>query len=64
MLVELNEMLGRIKGALQSYKRVLIACRKPTVEEFKSYVRECVIGFLIIGLIGFLFYLIFAVLRI
>lgn len=60
----MSEIFRKIKGALESYKRVLIACKKPTLEEYKTYLRECIIGVLIIGLLGFLFYLIFAVLRI
>jgi protein translocase SEC61 complex gamma subunit len=57
-------MFRRIKETLENYKRVLMACSKPTMDEFKSYLKECVVGVLIIGLIGFLFYLIFTVVRI
>lgn len=57
-------MLTKIKNVLENYRRVLAACSKPTMDEFKSYLKECVIGVLIIGLIGFLFYLIFSVIRI
>ncbi|MDI6806811.1 MAG: protein translocase SEC61 complex subunit gamma [Candidatus Aenigmarchaeota archaeon] len=57
-------MFRKIKDTLGNYKRVLIACSKPTMDEFKSYLKECVVGVLIIGFIGFLFYLVFSVLRI
>jgi protein translocase SEC61 complex gamma subunit len=60
----LSNILKKIKETLESYKRVLIACKKPTMEEYKIYLKECLIGTLIIGLIGFLFYLIFTILRI
>jgi protein translocase SEC61 complex gamma subunit len=60
----LSDLFKRVKETLESYKRVLIACKKPDLEEYKSYLKECLIGTLIIGLIGFLFYLIFSILRI
>ncbi len=54
-------LVERLAEKLGCYRRVLTACRKPDREEFVGYLKECLVGTLIIGLIGFLFYLIFAV---
>lgn len=48
----------KIKERLENYKRVLKIATKPSKEEFLSTVRICTIGILVIGLIGFLIYLI------
>jgi len=47
-----------IKEKLQSYKRILSIAKKPTVEEFKDTSRVCAIGIAIIGVIGFVLYMI------
>ncbi len=47
-----------IKETLSRYKRVLILARKPDKKELKETARICGIGFMIMGLIGFVFYLI------
>ena len=49
-----------IKQGLKKYIRVLRVARKPTSKEIKTVLRICGIGFLIIGTIGFIFYLISA----
>ncbi|MDI6798475.1 MAG: protein translocase SEC61 complex subunit gamma [Candidatus Aenigmarchaeota archaeon] len=48
----------RIKETLQNYKRVLSISKKPDREEFFSTARICLIGIGIIGIIGFLIYMI------
>jgi len=47
-----------IKETLTKYKRVLLVARKPDVDELEETARICGIGFIIMGIIGFLFYVI------
>ena len=47
-----------IRETLKRYRRVLQVAKKPTMMELKRTTRICGIGFIIIGVIGFLFYLI------
>ena len=47
-----------IKETLIRYKRVLQIARKPDKDELKETIRICGIGVLIIGVIGFIFYII------
>jgi len=47
-----------IRETLKKYKRVLMIARKPDMKELKETSRICGLGFLIIGIIGFIFYLI------
>lgn len=48
----------KIKETLDNYKRVLKISHKPSKDEFLSAARICVIGMIVIGMIGFLVYLI------
>lgn len=48
----------KIRETLQNYKRVLIIASKPSKDDFLSAARICAIGTIIIGMLGFLFYLI------
>ena len=47
-----------VRETLKRYRRVLQVAKKPTMIELKRTTRICGIGFIIIGVIGFLFYLI------
>ena len=47
-----------IKETLTKYKRVLMIARKPDSKELKETARICGLGFLIMGVIGFVFYLV------
>jgi protein translocase SEC61 complex gamma subunit len=47
-----------IRETLTKYKRILIIARKPDKEELKDTARVCGIGFLLIGVVGFIFYLV------
>lgn len=47
-----------VKETLKKYKRVLILARKPDSKELKDTARICGIGFFIVGIMGFIFYLI------
>lgn len=47
-----------IRKTLTRYKRVLILARKPDSKELKDTARICGIGFFIIGIMGFVFYVI------
>lgn len=46
-----------IKETLKRYRRVLVLARKPDKKELKETARICGIGFMIMGLMGFIFYL-------
>jgi len=54
----------RIKEKIREYQRVLQVARKPTKEEFIATAKICVIGLLLIGIVGFLIFLIFVLLGI
>jgi protein translocase SEC61 complex gamma subunit len=43
---------------LSRYRRVLILARKPDKKELKETARICGMGFMLMGLIGFIIYLI------
>ena len=47
----------KIKERLQSYKRVLQISKKPTLEDLKDTARICAIGIVLIGVVGFVLYL-------
>ena len=47
-----------IRETLTRYKRVLMVARKPDTKELKETARICGIGILLIGFIGFIFYII------
>ena len=49
----------RIKEYLAECYRVLLVTKKPTKIEFKTVVKVSGLGILIIGLIGFLFHLMY-----
>jgi len=48
----------KIKETLDNYKRVLKICHKPSREDFSSAARICTIGMILMGMIGFLVYLV------
>jgi protein transport protein SEC61 subunit gamma-like protein len=48
----------RIRERLESYKRVIKISRKPDKDELLTTAKICAIGVLLIGAIGFIFYLI------
>lgn len=50
--------LGDIKSKIQKYIRVLKITKKPSKEEFLAALKITGIGVLLIGLIGFIIYLI------
>ena len=47
-----------IRETLTKYKRVLMIARKPDSKELKETTRICGLGFFIVGIIGFIFYLV------
>lgn len=51
-------MKFNLKETLVKYRRVLQVAKKPSIEDMKEVLRICGIGFLIIGAIGFIFYLV------
>ncbi len=50
----------KVKEALNDYKRVLSVAKKPTWDDLKETIRVCGIGIAVIGVIGFAFFLLFA----
>lgn len=47
-----------LKERIKNYIRILSIARKPEKDEFLSTLRICLIGIGVIGIIGFIFYLI------
>ena len=47
-----------LRDTLQEYKRVFNLTRKPTWEELKTIIKVTGLGILVIGLIGFLVFMI------
>lgn len=47
-----------IRETLTRYKRVLMIARKPDLKELKDTARICGIGIILVGFIGFVFYII------
>jgi protein transport protein SEC61 subunit gamma-like protein len=47
-----------LKETIAKYRRVLVLAKKPTKEELIRTSRICGIGFLVMGVMGFVFYLI------
>ncbi len=54
----LSKMKLKIREKLDKYIRILKIARKPDKSEFLDTTKVCIIGSLIIGIIGFIFYLI------
>ncbi|MFH8132496.1 MAG: protein translocase SEC61 complex subunit gamma [Candidatus Aenigmatarchaeota archaeon] len=48
----------RIREKIENCKRIIAMTKKPDFKEFYSVSRICAIGLLIVGLIGFLIFLI------
>ena len=48
----------KIRETLQNYKRVLTIAHKPRKDEFVFSLRICALGMLVLGVIGFIIYLI------
>ncbi len=46
-----------IKKRLQNYSRVLKIAKKPDLEEFSDSVKICFVGLVVVGIIGFLVYI-------
>lgn len=46
-----------IKERLQNYKRILQISKKPSLDELKEIVRICAIGMVLIGVVGFVIYI-------
>jgi protein transport protein SEC61 subunit gamma-like protein len=47
-----------IKEKLRNYKRILTIAKKPSTEEFLDTSKVCAIGIALVGVIGFLLYMI------
>ena len=47
-----------IKETLKKYVNILKIARKPTIQDLKKVLRTVFYGFIVIGFIGFIFYII------
>ena len=56
-------VINSLKMTLVEYKRVLLVTKKPGKEEFLTVAKVSAIGALLIGLIGFIINMMFAVVR-
>ncbi|MFP3143659.1 MAG: protein translocase SEC61 complex subunit gamma [Caldisphaera sp.] len=54
--------LDKIKEYLSSWKRILLLSRKPDEEEFNLLTRLNLLGFVIVGAIGYIIHLIYVLL--
>ena len=54
------DVIGKLKEFINSSKRVLVIAKKPNWNEFQTMAKVTGIGILIIALIAYLVYLIFA----
>jgi protein transport protein SEC61 subunit gamma-like protein len=52
-------IFGRLKNRLLNYKRVIDVAKKPTKEEFISTAKITGTGIILIGIIGFVIFLIY-----
>jgi protein translocase SEC61 complex gamma subunit len=55
-------MRFNIRETLTKYRRILIITRKPDYDELKETARICAIGFIVMGIVGFLFYVVSVIL--
>lgn len=46
-----------LRENLRKYRRVIQLTRKPTSKEIRTTTKICGLGFIVVGLIGFFFYL-------
>jgi len=51
-------MKFNIREKLRSYSRVLKIAKKPSFSDFSSSLKICLVGLIVVGVIGFLVYLI------
>jgi len=56
--MDFSSLVQRIKGYIAECKRVLMVTKKPTKVEFKTIVKVSALGMGIIGLFGFLIFMI------
>jgi len=52
-------IFGRIKNIFANYKRVIDVSRKPSKEDFISSAKITGVGILLIGIIGFIIFLLY-----
>ena len=52
-------IFSRIKNMLANYKRVIDVARKPTRDDFTSSAKITGVGIVLIGMIGFIIFLIY-----
>lgn len=57
-LPKLSELPLKLKLKLNEYKRVFKITKKPSMEEFKTISKVAGIGTIIIGMIGFIIYMV------
>lgn len=53
-----SEIPFKLKAKLNEYRRVFKITKKPTMEEFKTISKVAGIGTIIIGMIGFIIYMV------
>jgi protein transport protein SEC61 subunit gamma-like protein len=56
-------LFSRLKNKISQYKRVVSIARKPEKEEFTSSVKITGTGIILIGLIGFVIFLLYFIVR-
>lgn len=56
----ISMVIKKITDLLKDYRRVLSVAKKPTLDDMKEIIRVCGIGMAVIGVIGFAFFMVFA----
>ncbi len=51
-----------LRESIKRYLNILVVARKPTKKELKNVLRAVLYGFIVIGSIGFIFYMISVIL--
>jgi len=57
-MIDISNKLKYLKEFIGNCKRTILVARKPTFKEFTDATRICAIGLIMIGLMGFFFYIV------
>ncbi|MEM0365691.1 MAG: protein translocase SEC61 complex subunit gamma [Acidilobaceae archaeon] len=57
-------VFGRVRGVVAAWRRILLLSRRPDREEYMQLLRLTFIGFVLIGVIGYMIHMIYILLTI
>jgi len=61
--MKISELIVKLKTFILECKRVFLVTKKPTKQEFTSIAKVTGIGILLIGLIGFIIFMIWQIIK-